>query len=61
MHMSSPNTLSFFFFFFFEIERRKEWEKDQLLIPEQSMELPYASVSSSQNRNDNGAQRHKVQ
>ena len=59
MRMSSPNTLSFFFFF--EIERRNEWEKDQLLIPEQSMELPYASVSSSQNRNDNGAQRLKVQ
>ena len=62
MHRSSPNTLSFFFFFF-EIERKKEWEKGQLLIPEQSMELPYEAipVSSSQNINNNGAHRHKIQ
>lgn len=61
MHTSSPNTLSFFFFF--EIEMRKEWEKGQLLIPEQSMELPYEAipVSSSQNINNNGAHHHKVQ
>lgn len=52
MDTNSPNTLCLFFFEI--IEKREEWEKDRLWLPEQVKKLPYASVSSSQNRNNNG-------